>query len=135
MAQELGREPSMDEIALESGVTPEIVDRLIKISAQPISLETPLGEDGDSSLGDLIEDKEKISPQELALAATLRLALEETLDTLTARERRVMHLRYGIIDGQERTLAEIGGRLGVTRERIRHMAAKAVHRLGERAWA
>jgi RNA polymerase primary sigma factor len=133
MAQELGREPSMDEVALESGMTPEIVDRLIKISAQPISLESPLGEEGDSSLGDLIEDKETISPQELALAATLRLALEETLDTLTARERRVMHLRYGIIDGQERTLAEIGGRLGVTRERIRQIEAKALHKLRARS--
>ena len=123
----------MDEIALESGMTPEVVGRLIKISEQPISLETPVGEEGDSSLGDLIEDKETISPQELALAATLRLALEETLDTLTARERRVMHLRYGIIDGQERTLAEIGGRLGVTRERIRQIEAKALHKLRARS--
>jgi RNA polymerase primary sigma factor len=129
MAQELGREPSIDEIALESGVTPEIAGRLIKVSEQPISLETPLGEEGDSSLGDLIEDKEAISPLEWAFAATLRLALEETLDTLTGRERRVMQLRYGIIDGQERTLAEIGGRLGVTRERIRQIEAKALHKL------
>jgi RNA polymerase primary sigma factor len=129
MAQELGREPSIDEIALESGMTPEIVGRLIKISEQPISLETPLGEEGDSSLGDLIEDEEAISPLDWALASTLRLALEETLDTLTARERRVMQLRYGIIDGQERTLAEIGGRLGVTRERIRQIEAKALHKL------
>jgi RNA polymerase primary sigma factor len=128
-AQKLGREPRMEEIALESGMTPEIVDKLIKISEQPISLETPLGEEGDSSLGDLIEDKEAISPLDWALAATLRLALEETLDTLTGRERRVMQLRYGIIDGQERTLAEVGGRLGVTRERIRQIEAKALHKL------
>jgi RNA polymerase primary sigma factor len=129
LAQELGREPRMDEIALESGMTPEIVSRLIKLSELPISLETPLGEEGDSSLGDLIEDKEAISPLDGAFAATLRLALDETLNTLNGRERRVMQLRYGIIDGQERTLQEIGGRLGVTRERIRQIEAKALHKL------
>ena len=129
MAQELGREPRTDEIALESGMTPEIVSRLIKISELPISLETPLGEEGDSSLGDLIEDKEAISPVDGAVAATLRLALDETLNTLNGRERRVMQLRHGIIDGQERTLEEIGGRLGVTRERIRQIEAKALHKL------
>ncbi len=129
MAQELGREPRTDEIALESGMTPEIVSRLIKLSELPISLETPLGEEGDSSLGDLIEDKEAIAPLDGAVAATLRLALDETLNTLNGRERRVMQLRYGIIDGQERTLEEIGGRLGVTRERIRQIEAKALHKL------
>lgn len=129
MAQDLGREPRTDELALESGMTPEMVTTLMKVSELPISLETPLGEEGDSALGDLIEDKEAISPLDAAFASTLRLAIDETLDTLSGRERRVMLLRYGTIDGQERTLEEVGRRLGVTRERIRQIEAKALRKL------
>lgn len=131
MAQELGREPKADEIALELGMTPEVVGRLISVSELPISLETPLGDDGDTSIGDFIEDQEAIPPPDSALAAMLRRALDETLDTLSGRERRVMQLRYGITDGQERTLEEIGRRFGVTRERIRQIEAKALNKLRE----
>ena len=131
LAQDLGREPKVDELALESGMTPEIVSTLMKVSELPISLETPLGEEGDSALSDLIEDKDAISPLDAAFASTLRLALDETLDTLSGRERRVMLLRYGTIDGQERTLEEVGRRLGVTRERIRQIEAKALRKLRE----
>ena len=87
LAQDLGREPKVDELALESGMTPEIVSTLMKVSELPISLETPLGEEGDSALSDLIEDKDAISPLDAAFASTLRLALDETLDTLSGRER------------------------------------------------
>jgi RNA polymerase primary sigma factor len=131
LAQDLGREPRVDELALESGMTPEIVSTLMKVSELPISLETPLGEEGDSALSDLIEDKDAISPLDAAFASTLRLAIDETLDTLSGRERRVMLLRYGTIDGQERTLEEVGRRLGVTRERIRQIEAKALRKLRE----
>jgi RNA polymerase primary sigma factor len=131
LAQELGREPTLEEIALESGITPEAMDKLIKISEPPISLETPLGEEGDSALGDVIEDKDAISPVEAAFMETLRLALDDTLHTLTGRERRVMQLRFGINDGQERTLEEIGRRFGLTRERIRQIESKALQKLRE----
>jgi RNA polymerase primary sigma factor len=129
LVQELGREPTPAEIGLESGIAPEIVVRLIKTSEQTLSLETPIGDEDDTSLGDLIEDQRAISPSDAALAAMLRLALEETLDTLSGRERRVIQLRFGIIDGQERTLGEIGRRFGLTRERIRQIEAKALRKL------
>jgi RNA polymerase primary sigma factor len=129
LVQELGREPTPAEIGLESGIAPEIVVRLIKTSEQTLSLETPIGDEDDTSLGDFIEDQRAISPSDAALAAMLRLALEETLDTLSGRERRVIQLRFGIIDGQERTLGEIGRRFGLTRERIRQIEAKALRKL------
>jgi RNA polymerase primary sigma factor len=129
LVQELGREPTTDEIALESGIATAVVVQIIKISEQPISLDTPIGAENASSLGDLIVDEEAMSPPDAALAAMLRLALEETLATLNGRERRVIQLRFGIIDGQERTLEEIGRRFGVTRERIRQIEAKALGKL------
>jgi len=131
LVQELGREPTTDEIALESGIATAMVVQIIKISEQPISLETPIGAENASSLGDLIVDEEAISPPDAALAAMLGLALEETLATLNGRERRVIQLRFGIIDGQERTLEEIGRRFGLTRERIRQIEAKALRKLRE----
>jgi RNA polymerase primary sigma factor len=129
LVQELGREPTTDEIALESGIATAVVVQIIKMSEQPISLDTPIGAENASSLGDLIVDEEAMSPPDAALAAMLRLALEETLATLNGRERRVIQLRFGIIDGQERTLEEIGRRFGVTRERIRQIEAKALGKL------
>jgi RNA polymerase primary sigma factor len=129
LVQELGREPTTDEIALESGIATAVVVQIIKMSEQPISLDTPIGAENASSLGDLIVDEEAMSPPDAALAGMLRLALEETLATLNGRERRVIQLRFGIIDGQERTLEEIGRRFGVTRERIRQIEAKALGKL------
>jgi RNA polymerase primary sigma factor len=131
LVQELGREPTTEEIALESGIATAVVVQTIKISEQPISLETPIGAENASSLGDLIVDEEAMSPPDAALAAMLRLALDKTLETLNGRERRVIQLRFGLIDGQERTLQEIGRRFGVTRERIRQIEAKALRKLQE----
>src|SRR5213082_2613503 len=129
LLQELGREPSDDEIAEEMGITPEKVREIIKVSQDPVSLETPIGEEEDSHLGDFVEDKEAIAPSDAASLTMLRNEVEDILDTLTPRERRVLQLRFGLIDGHQRTLEEVGKRFGVTRERIRQIEAKALRKL------
>jgi RNA polymerase primary sigma factor len=129
LLQELGREPTEDEIAEEMGVTPERVREIITISRDPVSLETPVGDEDDSHLGDFIEDKLAPAPLEEASMAMLRLEVEHVLDTLTPRERRVLQLRFGLIGGHQRTLEEVGKRFGVTRERIRQIESKALRKL------
>ena len=129
LLQELGREPLDDEIAEEMGITPEKVREIIKVSQDPVSLETPIGEEEDSHLGDFVEDKEAISPSDAASLTMLHNEVEDILDTLTPRERRVLQLRFGLIDGHQRTLEEVGKRFGVTRERIRQIEAKALRKL------
>jgi RNA polymerase primary sigma factor len=129
LLQELGREPTDEEIAEEMGIIPERVREIIKIAQLPISLETPIGEAEDSYLGDLIEDKEATSPSDAASLTMLRYDVGDVLDTLTPRERRVLQLRFGLIDGHQRTLEEVGIRVGVTRERIRQVEANALRKL------
>jgi RNA polymerase primary sigma factor len=129
LLQELGREPTEEEIAEVMGITPEKVREIIKVSQDPVSLETPIGEEEDSHLGDFVEDKEAIAPSDAANLTMLRTEVEDILDTLTPRERRVLQLRFGLIDGHQRTLEEVGKRFGVTRERIRQIEAKALRKL------
>jgi RNA polymerase primary sigma factor len=129
LLQELGREPMDEEIADEMGIIPERVREIIKIAQHPISLETPIGEEGDSYLGDLVEDKEATSPSDAVSLTMLRYDLAGVLETLTPRERRVLQLRFGLIDGHQRTLEEVGKRIGVTRERIRQVEVKALRKL------
>jgi len=129
LLQELGREPGDEEIGEEMGITPEKVREIVKVSQDPVSLETPIGEEEDSHLGDFVEDREAVSPQDAASLTMLHSEVEDVLDTLTPRERRVLQLRFGLIDGHQRTLEEVGKRFGVTRERIRQIEAKALRKL------
>ena len=111
------------------GITLEKVREIVKVSQAPISLETPIGEEEDSHLGDFVEDREAVSPSDAASLTMLHAAVEGVLDTLTPRERRVLQLRFGLIDGHQRTLEEVGKRIGVTRERIRQIETRALHKL------
>jgi RNA polymerase primary sigma factor len=129
MLEVLGREPTDEEIAEEMGLTPERVREVIKFAQAPISLETPISHEEDAYLGDFVEDKEATSPSDAASISMLHLAVEAALDTLIPRERRVLQLRFGLIDGHERTLEEVGKRFGVTRERIRQIEVKALRKL------
>ena len=129
LLQELGREPTDHEVGEEMGITPDKVREIVKVSQDPVSLETPIGEEEDSHLGDFVEDKEAISPSDAASLTMLHNEVEDILDTLTPRERRVLQLRFGLIDGHQRTLEEVGKRFGVTRERIRQIEAKALRKL------
>src|SRR5215469_1486508 len=129
LLQELGREPSDEEVAEEMGITPDKVREIVKVSQDPVSLETPIGEEEDSHLGDFVEDKDATSPSDAASLTMLHNEVEDILDTLTPRERRVLQLRFGLIDGHQRTLEEVGKRFGVTRERIRQIEAKALRKL------
>ncbi len=129
MLEVLGREPTDEEIAEEMGLTLERVREVIKFAQAPISLESPIGHEEDSQLGDFVEDKEATSPSDAASITMLQLAVEAALDTLIPRERRVLQLRFGLIDGHERTLDEVGKRFGVTRERIRQIEVKALRKL------
>jgi RNA polymerase primary sigma factor len=129
LLQELGREPSDEEIGEEMGITPEKVREIIKVAQTPVSLETPIGAEADSHLGDFIEDHEAVSPPEAATLTMLHSEIELVLDTLTPRERRVLQLRFGLIDGHQRTLEEVAKRIGVTRERIRQNETKALRKL------
>jgi len=117
------------EIGDEMGISAEKVREIVKVSQDPVSLETPIGEEEDSHLGDFVEDKEATSPSDAASLTMLRTEVEDILDTLTPRERRVLQLRFGLIDGHQRTLEEVGKRFGVTRERIRQIEAKALRKL------
>jgi RNA polymerase primary sigma factor len=129
LLQELGREPTVDEIALSMGLTPEKVREVMKISQEPISLETPIGEEEDSHLGDFIEDQEAVAPAEAASVMLLKEKMQDVLQNLTERERKVLVLRFGLEDGHQRTLEEVGQEFGVTRERIRQIEAKALRKL------
>lgn len=129
LVQEIGREPTAEEIAEEMGIEVEKVREIIKISQEPVSLETPIGEEEDSSLGDFIPDNEIISPEEAATFYMLREELTEVLSTLTPREESVLRLRFGLDDGRPRTLEEVGTVFDVTRERIRQIEAKALRKL------
>jgi RNA polymerase primary sigma factor len=129
LQQELGREPTSDEIAREVELPAERVREIMKISQEPISIETPIGEEDDSNLGDFIEDEKALAPADAASQQMLQEQLEDVLDSLSERERKVLRLRFGIEDGRSRTLEEVGREFNVTRERIRQIEAKALRKL------
>lgn len=129
LIQELGREPTPEEVAEEMGITPDKVREILKIVQEPVSLETPIGEEEDSHLGDFIEDEEAPAPVEAASFLLLKEQIEEVLSTLNEREQKVLRLRFGLDDGKARTLEEVGREFGVTRERIRQIEAKALRKL------
>ncbi len=129
LLQDLGREPLPEEIANEMELTPEKVREILKVSQEPVSLETPIGEEEDSHLGDFIEDSGAVVPVDAAAFKLLQEQLEEVLDDLNTREKRVIQLRFGLLDGQPRTLEEVGRVFGVTRERIRQIESKTLSKL------
>ncbi len=129
LLQELGHDPSAEEIAAEMDMPVEKVRDILKIAQEPVSLETPIGEEEDSHLGDFIPDEDASEPSEAASFSLLREQLEEVLDTLAPREKKVLELRFGIADGRTRTLEEVGKEFNVTRERIRQIEAKALRKL------
>ncbi|HEX2051387.1 MAG TPA: RNA polymerase sigma factor [Actinomycetota bacterium] len=129
LLQDLGREPSAEEIGEQMELAPEKVREIQKISQEPVSLETPVGEEEDSHLGDFIEDSEAVVPLERASFRLLQEQLESVLHTLSEREKEVIRLRFGLVDGQPRTLEEVGKKFGVTRERIRQIESKTLSKL------
>ena len=129
LLQELGREPLPEEIAKEMNISEEKVREIIKIAQEPVSLETPIGEEEDSHLGDFIPDDEAPAPAEAASFTLMKEQLMNVLDTLTPREEKVLRLRFGLDDGRQRTLEEVGKEFNVTRERIRQIEAKALRKL------
>lgn len=129
LAQELGRDPTPAEIAKEMGISESKVREIIKIAQEPVSLETPIGEEEDSHLGDFIEDENAPAPAEVASNAMMREQLQEVLHTLTPREEKVIRLRFGLEDGQAHTLEEVGKEFNVTRERIRQIESKALRKI------
>ncbi len=129
LLQELGREPTPEEIAAEMNMPVEKVREILKISQEPVSLETPIGEEEDSHLGDFIQDEQVPVPADAAAFELLKEQLNEVLDTLTEREQKVLRLRFGLDDGKARTLEEVGRQFNVTRERIRQIEAKALRKL------
>ncbi len=129
LPQELGRVPNDEEIAEEMGTTPDKVREALRISRETLSLNTPVGDDEDAFLGDFIEDKVSTPPPDAAILTMLGAEVEALLETLTPRERRVIQLRFGLLDEQARTLEEVGKRFGVTRERIRQIESKALRKL------
>ena len=129
LLQELGHEASAEEVAERIGMSPEKVREIMKIAQDPVSLETPIGEEEDSHLGDFIPDDDSPAPQEAASYAMLREQIREVLHTLTPREEHVLKLRYGLNDGRTHTLEEVGKEFNITRERIRQIEAKALRKL------
>lgn len=129
LLQQLGREPTPEEIAVEMEIPVEKVTEIQKIAQDPVSLETPIGEEDDSHLGDFIQDDDSPAPQDAAAYTLLREQLEEVMKTLTPREAKVLKLRFGLEDGKSRTLEEVGKEFNVTRERIRQIEAKALRKL------
>ena len=129
LLQTYGREPTPEEIAEEMGITVEKVREIQKIAQEPVSLETPIGEEEDSHLGDFIPDDDVPAPEDAAAFTMLKEQLQEVLDTLADREQQVLKLRFGLEDGRSRTLEEVGKQFDVTRERIRQIEAKAIRNL------
>jgi RNA polymerase primary sigma factor len=129
LVQEMGREPTSEEIAKKMDMSISKVRKIIKIAQEPISLETPIGEEEDSHLGDFIEDKFIPSPPDTVININLREQIEEALKSLTEREAKVLKMRFGLGDGNEHTLEEVGQQFKVTRERIRQIEAKALRKL------
>jgi RNA polymerase primary sigma factor len=129
MQQELGREPSHEELGKRLDLAPERITEILKLSQDPVSLEMPIGEEEDSTLGDFIEDEKLPAPADAAGRQLLREQVEQVLETLTEREREVLYMRYGLQDGRNRTLEDVGKQIGVTRERIRQIEAKALRKL------
>jgi RNA polymerase primary sigma factor len=129
LTQELGREPTTEELAEAMETTPDKITNLIEISRRPISLETPIEEDADSEFGDFIEDKSSPRPTEVVTQTLLREHLQQVLERLPEREAHILRLRYGLLDGQTHTLEEVGRQIGVTRERVRQLEAQALNRL------
>ena len=129
MVQALGREPSAEEIAKEMKMDVSKVEEILKIAQEPVSLETPIGEEDDSHLGDFIQDTEASQPAEAASYTLLREQLEDVLSTLSPREEQVLRMRFGLADGKAHTLEEVGKEFDVTRERIRQIESKALRKL------
>jgi len=129
LVQEFGRDPSAEEISEKMDFTPEKVREIIKINQNPVSFESPVGEEGDTQLGDFIEDSEIEKPMDAALFILLQEQLQKILDTLDDRERRIIQLRFGLHDGYPRTLEEVGREFKVTRERIRQIEFKTLNKL------
>jgi RNA polymerase primary sigma factor len=129
LQQELGREPTSEEIGVEMQLDADRVREIIKISQEPVSLEMPIGEEEDSSLGDFIEDNKILAPADAASRKMLKEQMDDVLSTLSDRERQVLAMRFGLEDGRTRTLEEVGKAFGVTRERIRQIEAKALRKL------
>ena len=129
LVQELGREPTSEEIAVRMDIPVSKVRKVLKIAQEPISLETPIGEEEDSHLGDFIEDRNVISPSDAVINLNLREQTESVLKSLTPREEKVIKMRFGVGDGSEHTLEEVGQSFAVTRERIRQIEAKALRKL------
>ena len=129
LIQEYGREPTSEEIGIGMEIAPERVREIIKVSQEPVSLETPIGEEEDSHLGDFLEDPEALAPAEAASHQLLKEQVVDVLDSLTFREKKVLGLRFGLEDGRSRTLEEVGREFQVTRERIRQIEAKALRKL------
>ena len=129
LVQELSREPSHEEVAEKMGIPVEKVQQILKIAQEPISLESPVGEEEDSSLGDFISDPTALDPYEYTAQEMLKKELNEVLEGLTDREEKVLRMRFGLLDGRQRTLEEVGKEFGVTRERIRQIEAKALRKL------
>ena len=129
LVQELGREPTSEEIAKHMDIPVLKVRKVLKIAQQPISLETPIGEEEDSHLGDFIEDRGVVSPADAVININLKEVTEQVLNMLTPREERIIKMRFGLEDGTEHTLEEVGQAFGVTRERIRQIEAKALRKL------
>ena len=129
LLQDLGRDPTPEEIGAEMGMSPDRVREIQKISQEPVSLETPIGEEEDSQLGDFIEDSTAVAPPDAASDSMLREQLEQVLDGLADRERKVIKFRFGLEDGHPRTLEEVGKEFGVTRERIRQIESKTLAKL------
>jgi len=129
LAQEYGREPSHEEIGEGMEISSEEVGKIVKLSQMPMSLETPIGDEGDSHLSDFIEDRSTMPPADEASRALLKQQLQNVLSELTDRERRILVLRFGLEDGRARTLEEVGKEFNVTRERIRQIEAKALRKL------
>ncbi|HEX9314511.1 MAG TPA: sigma-70 family RNA polymerase sigma factor, partial [Actinomycetota bacterium] len=129
LLQDLGREPLAEEMAEQMEMTPDKVREILKVSQEPVSLETPIGEEEDSHLGDFIEDSDAVVPLDAASFILLQEQLEAVLHTLSEREKKVIQLRFGLHDGMPRTLEEVGREFGVTRERIRQIESKTLSKL------